>query len=88
MSAPLAAKQDAEKGPTTPTIPQPRRDAALPMLRSRLEHILNVAQRLRLRRVFRLRPCWRAFLSILRVPLFVEDGCHRQEGSSLFTLND
>jgi hypothetical protein len=35
-------------------------------LRSRLESILNVAQRLRLRCFHRLRPCWTAFLSILQ----------------------
>ena len=34
--------------------------------RSHLESILNVAQRLRLRCFHRLRPCWTAFLSILR----------------------
>jgi hypothetical protein len=35
-------------------------------LRSHLESILNVAQRLRLRCFHRLRPCWTAILSILR----------------------
>ena len=35
-------------------------------LRSRLESILNVALRLRFRCFHRLRPCWTAFLSILR----------------------
>jgi hypothetical protein len=34
--------------------------------RSRLESILNVAQRLRLRCFHQLRPCWTTFLSILR----------------------
>jgi len=34
-------------------------------LRSHLESILNVAQRLRLRCFHRLRPCWTNFLSIL-----------------------
>ena len=33
---------------------------------SRLEQVLNVPQRVRLRPVLRLRPCWEAFLSILR----------------------
>ena len=36
------------------------------LLRSHLESILNVAQRLRLRCFLRLRPCWTNFLSILR----------------------
>jgi hypothetical protein len=36
------------------------------LLRSHLESILNVAQRLRLRCFHRLRPCWTAFLSILQ----------------------
>ena len=32
---------------------------------SRLEQVLNVPERVRLRPVLRLRPCWTAFLSIL-----------------------
>ena len=43
-------------------------------LRSHLESILNVAQRLRLRCFHRLRPCWTNFLNILQGGvLFVED---------------
>ena len=44
-------EQDAEKAP---------------QLRSRLEQVLNVPLRVRLRSVLRLRPCWESFLSILR----------------------
>jgi hypothetical protein len=36
------------------------------MLRSHLEQVLNVPERVRLRPVLRLRPCWKNFLSILR----------------------
>jgi len=38
--------------------------------RSRLESILNVAERLRLRCFHRLRPCWTAFLSTLLANLY------------------
>ena len=44
----------------------------VPQLRSRLESILNVAQRLRLRCFHRLRPCWTSFLSVLRKCLSVK----------------
>ena len=35
-------RQDVEKGPITPTLPQARRDAPLPGLRSRVAQSLNV----------------------------------------------
>ena len=36
-----------------------------PQLRSHLEQVLNVPQRVRLRPVLRLRPCWMTFFSSL-----------------------
>jgi hypothetical protein len=38
--------------------------------RSPLEQVLNVPQRVRLRPVLRLRPCWTSLLSILRERFF------------------
>jgi hypothetical protein len=41
------------------------------MLRSHLEQVLNVPERVRLRPVLRLRPCWKNFLSILREAVLI-----------------
>jgi hypothetical protein len=40
-----------------------------PQLRSHLDHILNVPQRVRLRCGHRLRPCWMTVLTILHTSL-------------------